>query len=79
MFLVLTNVITQRWIFWINLPFAAIALVMAPTFVRLKLVSGPTVQKLKRVDWFGNVIFIASTTTFLIPVTWGGVQYPWSS
>jgi hypothetical protein len=52
---------------------------MVPLFVRLKWVSGTTVQKLKRVDWFGNAIFIAAMTTFLIPVTWGGVQYPWSS
>jgi hypothetical protein len=25
------------------------------------------------------VLFLASTTGFLIPVTWGGVQYPWDS
>lgn len=24
-------------------------------------------------------LFLASTTGFLIPVTWGGVQYPWDS
>ena len=36
-------------------------------------------QQLRRVDWIGSVIFIGSTTSFLIPVTWGGVSYPWSS
>lgn len=25
------------------------------------------------------VLFLASTTGFLIPITWGGVQYPWDS
>ena len=30
-------------------------------------------------DWFGSFLFIASTTSFLIPVTWGGVSYPWTS
>ncbi|KAL9020610.1 MAG: hypothetical protein Q9185_002196 [Variospora sp. 1 TL-2023] len=34
---------------------------------------------LARVDWFGSFLFIASTTSFLIPVTWGGVSYPWTS
>lgn len=36
-------------------------------------------SKLKQVDWVGMVLFLASTTGFLIPVTWGGVQYPWDS
>ncbi|KAL8649797.1 MAG: hypothetical protein Q9210_004187 [Variospora velana] len=35
--------------------------------------------QLARVDWFGSFLFIASTTSFLIPVTWGGVSYPWTS
>lgn len=30
-------------------------------------------------DWFGSFLFIGSTTSFLIPVTWGGVSYPWTS
>ena len=52
---------------------------MVPLFIKLNLVPGSIVQKLKRVDWMGNVIFVASTTSFLIPLTWGGVQYPWNS
>lgn len=52
---------------------------MVPMFVKLKVVPGSTAQKLKRVDWFGNLVFIAAMTTFLIPVTWGGVQYPWTA
>ncbi len=52
---------------------------MVPAFMKLNLVPGSTAQKLKRVDWLGNAIFIAATTSFLIPMTWGGVQYPWSS
>ncbi|KAF2030060.1 MFS general substrate transporter [Setomelanomma holmii] len=36
-------------------------------------------NKLKEVDWIGMVLFLASTTGFLIPITWGGVQYPWDS
>ena len=47
--------------------------------MKLNLVPGSIAQKLKRVDWLGNAIFIAATTSFLIPLTWGGVQYPWGS
>ncbi|KAL5336139.1 major facilitator superfamily domain-containing protein [Aspergillus crustosus] len=68
-----------RWIFWINIPFAAIALVIVPLFMKLNLIRGTIAQKLRRVDWIGTALFIAATTSFLIPVSWGGVQYPWSS
>ncbi len=30
-------------------------------------------------DWLGSVLFIGSTTSFLIPITWGGVSYAWNS
>lgn len=36
-------------------------------------------DKLRRVDWIGSVLFIGSTTSFLIPITWGGVAYAWDS
>lgn len=36
-------------------------------------------DKLRRVDWIGTVLFIGSTTSFLIPITWGGVSYAWDS
>lgn len=52
---------------------------MVPIFMKLHLVPGSIVEKLKRVDWLGNAIFIAATTSTLIPLTWGGVQYPWVS
>ena len=52
---------------------------MVPAFMKLNLIPGSIAQKLKRVDWLGNAIFIAATTSFLIPLTWGGVQYPWDS
>ena len=72
-------ILHQRWLFWINIPFAVIGLVMVPTFMKLNLIPGSIAQKLRRVDWLGNIIFIAATTSFLIPITWGGVQYPWDS
>ncbi len=35
--------------------------------------------KLIRVDWLGTVLFMASSTSFLVAITWGGVQKPWDS
>ncbi|KZF26094.1 MFS general substrate transporter [Xylona heveae TC161] len=66
-----------RWIFWINLPFAGISFIMIPLFLQLHYRTSSFFQKLKRVDWIGSVVFVASTTSFLIPITWGGIMYPW--
>ncbi|KAL8651755.1 MAG: hypothetical protein Q9226_004560 [Calogaya cf. arnoldii] len=68
-----------RWIFWINLPFIGIAFVFVPLFLKLAFKPSSFTAQLARVDWFGSVLFIASTTSFLIPITWGGISYPWTS
>ncbi|KAL8862778.1 MAG: hypothetical protein Q9178_000720 [Gyalolechia marmorata] len=68
-----------RWIFWINLPFIGIAFVFVPLFLRLAFKPSSFTAQLARVDWLGSFLFIASTTSFLIPITWGGVSYSWSS
>ena len=59
----------QSCIFWINIPFVAIALVTIPAFMRLKGTPSSVSQKLLRVDWVGMVIFTGSITSFLIPIT----------
>ena len=69
----------QRWIFWINLPFIGLALVLVPLTLVLAFRVSSLAEKLKRVDWIGSVLFIGSTTSFLIPITWGGVSYAWDS
>ncbi|KAI6091045.1 major facilitator superfamily domain-containing protein [Hypoxylon rubiginosum] len=66
-----------RWIFWINVPVAAIALVLIPFFLRLSRPPGTIFPKLKRFDWFGSLFFVGASVCFLMPLTWGGVQYAW--
>lgn len=68
-----------RWIFWINLPFIGIGGIMIPLFLRLNVIPQSIAAKLRRVDWLGTVIFVGCMTSFLIPLTWGGIMYPWSS
>ncbi|KAI9714214.1 MAG: hypothetical protein M1812_006435 [Candelaria pacifica] len=70
--------VSWRWIFWINLPFAGVGLFMILAFLSLNFKPTSLIQQLKRVDWVGSVLFISSATGLLIPVTWGGVMYPWS-
>lgn len=71
--------VTWRWVFWINLPFIGIGLVLITFFLKLDFQRSSLMSKLLRVDWVGMFLFLASTTGFLIPITWGGVQYAWDS
>ncbi|KAK1144933.1 hypothetical protein N8T08_004648 [Aspergillus melleus] len=58
---------TWRWIFYINFPFIGIsALFIAPS---TKNSSESTT----------SALFVGSVSSFLIPLSWGGVVYPWSS
>ena len=77
------SVLTQRasfhWAFWINLPFCGVILASAPFFINSSCPSITVFESLKRVDWIGCFTFLSSTTSFLIGLSWGGVQFPWTS
>jgi hypothetical protein len=60
-------------------PFCVLGLVLVPIYVRLKTKKTSLGAKLARVDWVGGFLFTAGTTSFLIGISWGGVQYPWKS
>ena len=69
-----------RWCFHINYPFCGIGFVVAACFVRMNATTQLTIsQKLKQTDWIGAFIFIGSFTSFLIGLSFGGVQNPWTS
>jgi MFS family permease len=71
---------TWRWVFYINLPFGALSFILLFVFLRVKYDSESTWrEKLKRMDFAGNAILMASTTTLLYALTYGGSRYPWSS
>lgn len=70
---------TWRWIFWINLPFCGLGFLTLPYCLRLDHPPGPLAKKLLRFDWVGAILLTAATTSFLMPVSWGGVMFAWSS
>ena len=71
--------VSWRWIFWINLPFCGIGFLAVPIFLRLNRRPGSIYSKLGKIDWIGAVLLTASVTSFLVPVSWGGVVFAWSS
>ncbi|KAL3472597.1 major facilitator superfamily domain-containing protein [Aspergillus californicus] len=68
-----------RWIFWINLPFCGLGLLSIPVFLNLRHEIVSLKETLRAVDYLGCVLFTASLTAFLVPLSWGGVMYPWDS
>lgn len=49
-------------------------------FLQLNYVREGTVsERLRRVDFIGHSILIASIVSILLPLTWGGTTYSWSS
>jgi len=68
-----------RWIFYLNLPIVTIGFANIIGFLKLQSRKLVLKQKLLEIDYVDSVIFLASSTSFLIAITWGGVMYAWDS
>ncbi|KAI0384690.1 MFS general substrate transporter [Hypomontagnella monticulosa] len=69
-----------RWVFYINLPIGAVAFILLFLFLRVKWNKSSTAyEKLRRLDYIGNGILMASTVSILIALTWADVLYSWGS
>ncbi|KAI1806496.1 putative MFS transporter [Daldinia bambusicola] len=71
--------VSWRWIFWINLPIVGVGMFLVTLFLKQAQVPGHIVEKLKRFDWIGSVLFSVSSACFLFGITTGGVAFPWVS
>lgn len=68
-----------RWIFWINIPIGALALLMLIPTMNLPVPNMTLKTKLAKMDIVGNLVLLGSVVSILIAVTEGGVTHPWSS
>ncbi|KAI9673098.1 MAG: hypothetical protein M1829_004412 [Trizodia sp. TS-e1964] len=71
--------VSWRWLFYINLPLCAVGFILLPLYLHLNFKPTSLMSKLKRVDWVGSFIFIGSTTSFILSITFGGIMFPWNS
>lgn len=75
----LGQTVTWRWLFWILIPFNVIAIAVIMLFLRLRRVERNMAEKLKEVDYVGSILFCASSTSFLLGISFGGTEHPWAS
>jgi EmrB/QacA subfamily drug resistance transporter len=71
---VLTEYVSWRWIFYINVPIGAVALPIVISVLKL-----PRHQEKHRLDLLGMVLLAATSTTITLFATWGGSTYSWHS
>src|SRR3954465_6057925 len=70
----LTDAASWRWIFFINLPLGAIALVVV-----LRTMRAPAQIREHRIDWLGAAVLSVPIGVLLLACPWGGTPYPWGS
>jgi EmrB/QacA subfamily drug resistance transporter len=70
----LTDHVSWRWIFYLNLPLGAVALAVAFAVLRLPSRTSP-----HRIDWPGAVLISGVLTCLTLFASWGGSAYAWSS
>ncbi len=69
-----TDHLTWRWIFYINLPIGAVALVIIAAVLHL-----PRHRVEHKVDYLGAAALVAGVTSLLLITVWGGTTYSWGS
>jgi MFS family permease len=62
-------------IFWINLPIAAIAVIV----IRRSMRRLPDVTRPARLDLTGSGLIVTATVSLMLALTWGGAGTPWGS
>jgi EmrB/QacA subfamily drug resistance transporter len=70
----ITDNLSWRWAFYINIPLGAIALFLIVTQLHL-----PKHRTEHRIDWLGAGLLAVGITSLVLITTWGGNQYAWGS
>jgi EmrB/QacA subfamily drug resistance transporter len=69
-----TQHLSWRWVFYINLPVGALALVAIAVVLHL-----PRSRTHHRIDFLGAGLLGGAVTSIILVTTWGGTTYPWGS
>lgn len=75
----LTERVSWRWCFLVNLPTIGIAFLVLLIFLDIRSPKTPIIAGLKAIDWLGTGLVIGGTTMLLLGLQFGGISFPWSS
>ncbi|KAJ5997574.1 hypothetical protein N7522_009234 [Penicillium canescens] len=77
----LTDHVSWRWCFYINLPFGAITALVIVLFFQDKQTKNKITnrEKLRSLDLIGTAIFLPGIICLLLALQWGGQKYPWAN
>lgn len=70
----ITDHLSWRWAFYVNLPLGGAALVLLVATLRL-----PRHRTEHRIDWLGAALLAVGITAIVLLTTWGGNEYAWRS
>src|SRR5437667_9136724 len=70
----ITDHYSWRWLFFVNLPFAVLTLVVVWLYMHV-----PNEKRKHSIDVAGSVTLSIGITCVLLATVWGGTQYPWNS
>jgi predicted MFS family arabinose efflux permease len=78
----ITEGLSWRWCFYLNLPVGGLALLVTALFFKNPGASGGDgltwKEKIQQLDLIGNLFFMPSITCLFIALSWAGVKYPWA-
>lgn len=71
----MTDQLSWRWIFWINLPIGIGAFLLSNRALKLL----PVRRLQVRIDYAGAALLTACVAAILLVMSWGGTEFPWTS
>jgi EmrB/QacA subfamily drug resistance transporter len=70
----ITDHLSWRWAFYVNLPLGGVALLVILATLHL-----PPRRSEHRIDWLGAALLTVAITSMVLITTWGGSEYAWAS
>ncbi|SCE81110.1 drug resistance transporter, EmrB/QacA subfamily [Micromonospora viridifaciens] len=70
----ITDHLSWRWAFYVNLPLGGLALLVLATTMHL-----PKYRTEHKIDWLGAALLSVGITAIVLVTTWGGSEYAWTS
>ncbi|MCW2923101.1 MAG: drug resistance transporter, EmrB/QacA subfamily [Thermoleophilia bacterium] len=70
----ITDNLSWRWVFYVNIPIGIVALMVISTVLHL-----PRHRVQHSIDWLGAALLTGGVSVLLLAITRGGVEVPWGS